>query len=417
MIGLGKLGLPVAVGMVAKGHTVYGYDINPDALGNFDYDREKSPEDDLTFEQYAEKYPICLRDNIWDVCEEAEIIFVAVQTPHEPEYEGVTRIPKTRANFNYKYLFDALKEINSTLGSLKMNKLVVVISTVLPGTLRTCMNTLDNLVLLYNPFFIGMGTVLQDFFNPEFVLIGSKYAGLPSEISDFYKTIHNKPILPMMVESAELVKVAYNTMIGMKIVFANTLMEICQKIPGSNVDDVTNALKHATDRLISPKYLTAGMGDGGGCHPRDNIAMSWLAQKLNLSHDIFSDIMKAREDHADYLAKLVAAYSVISNLPIGIIGYTFKPESPLLTGSPALLVKALLVEKGIPEKEIMMWDQFDSDTRFAYVDKQPRVFLVGTKHEYLRNYKFPKGSVVIDPFRFIPNEEGVNVIRIGENDR
>ena len=99
----------------------------------------------------------------------------------------------------------------------------------------------------------------------------------------------------MQIESAELTNVAYNTFIGFKIVFANALGEICETLGLGNVDEVTEALALATDRLISGKYLKAGMGDGGGCHPRDQIAMSYLAQKLNLSTDPFTWLAKSRD--------------------------------------------------------------------------------------------------------------------------
>ena len=101
--------------------------------------------------------------------------------------------------------------------------------------------------------------------------------------------------LAARAENAEAIKVAYNTYISMKIAYANTWMEICHKIPGTDVDQVTGALELATTRIMSPKYLTGGMGDGGGCHPRDNIALSWLARELDLSYDFFEHLMIARE--------------------------------------------------------------------------------------------------------------------------
>ena len=95
----------------------------------------------------------------------------------------------------------------------------------------------------------------------------------------------------------------------MKIVYANVMMEICHKLAGTmNVDAVTDAMKLATNRLVSPKYLSAGMGDGGGCHPRDNIAMSWLARKLDLSYDFFDSLMSAREKQTEWLGELMLKY-------------------------------------------------------------------------------------------------------------
>ena len=145
-------------------------------------------------------------------------------------------------------------------------------------------------------------------------------------------------------------------MISTKISFVNTIMEACHKLPNTNVDDVTNALKMANRRLISDAYLSGGMGDGGGCHPRDNIALSHLSQKLNLSYDWFDSIMMQREKQSDWLANLVIDNS--KNRQINILGKTFKPETNLLLGSPSILLKNLIEEKKF---KVYSWD--------PYVDK------------------------------------------------
>src|SRR5258708_38705322 len=93
----------------------------------------------------------------------------------------------------------------------------------------------------------------------------------------------------------------------MKIAYANAIMEICHKVPGCNVDEVTAGLSMATGRLLSSKYLAGGMGDGGGCHPRDNIALSWLARELGLRFGFFESLMIARERQTEWLAPFVGA--------------------------------------------------------------------------------------------------------------
>lgn len=164
----------------------------------------------------------------------------------------------------------------------------------------------------------------------------------------------------------------------------------------------------ATDRLMSTKYLYGGMGDGGGCHPRDNIAMSWLSRKLGLSHDFFDNLMMARENQTEWLADFMVNENP-KDLPFVILGKTFKPETNILTGSPAILLKNILEEKGLTPI------QYD-----PYIDKvmpefEPSVFLIGTKHPQFMDIKFPKGSIVIDPWRYMPNQKGIKVIKIGEN--
>ena len=178
-----------------------------------------------------------------------------------------------------------------------------------------------------------------------------------------------------------------------------------------------NALKLANRRLISGYYMDGGMGDGGGCHPRDNIALSHLSQKLNLSYDWFEGIMMQREKQTEWLAKLIIDKS--NDRQINILGKTFKPETNLLLGSPSILLKNILEEKG---KKVFSWDPF-VDEPFDKVlsinnwDNKniKHTFFIGTKHKEFLKFKFPKNSIIIDPFRYIYNIVDSNVIRVGDN--
>jgi UDPglucose 6-dehydrogenase len=217
----------------------------------------------------------------------------------------------------------------------------------------------------------------------------------------------------MSIPSAELTKVAYNTFIGMKIVFANTMMEICHHT-GADVDDVTNALGQATERLMSPRYMSSGMGDGGPCHPRDNIAMSWLAERLDLGSDFFDSLITMRENHSRWLAELVKHYYDLTrenNMGVVILGKSYKPESSLTDGSPATLLDYHLNILGVYAS--YWWDPFVDDPNDPYVGPDPAVIVIATKHAQFAKQEFPAGSVVLDPFGYIPDQEGVTVIRIG----
>jgi UDPglucose 6-dehydrogenase len=314
-IGLGSLGLPCAVAMAMRGHDVMGYDIVADLMNrNPRPYRETGPDGKEPFEPYLQHSSLRF-GALEEVVGHGDLLFVAVQTPHEPQYEGVTRLPRERKDFDYRYLVRSIEDIAAVA---KRQTTVAIVSTVLPGTIHRLVTPATGplLRLCYNPFFIAMGTAMRDFLHPEFVLLGVDEPGSASMIEAFYATLTDAPVYRMSIESAELTKVAYNTYIGMKIVFANTLMEICHKTPGANLDHVTGALKKAHSRLTSPRYLDGGMGDGGGCHPRDNIAMSWLARELSLSHDIFESLITARDSQTEWLADLMCAY----NLPKAIIG-------------------------------------------------------------------------------------------------
>lgn len=397
LVGLGKLGLPVALAIESKGHTVVGYDPSPD-VAYFIRER-KLPNREKGAQELLDKSNLKLVP-LADLVSQSDIIFVAVQTPHEKEYEGTTPIPDKRKDFDYTYLCDAVEDLAVEIADQKMPKIVVIISTVLPGTVRRyimpCItaNGADQLVyLIYNPYFIAMGQVVDDFLNPEFVLLGGNCPFTRDHLKAFYSTIHDKPVFETTIETAELIKVAYNTYIGMKLAFANTVMEICHKTPNARCDDVTAALSLATTRLMSRQYLTGGMGDGGGCHPRDNIAMSWLARELDLSHNFFDDIMKAREDQTKWLADIVINRHRQSGLPIVLLGAEFKPNTNITTGSPALLLSHYLNERGYGHK---VWAR-----DWAHINlPAPHLFFVSCKHSEWLSLPIPGESEVVDPWRW-----------------
>jgi UDPglucose 6-dehydrogenase len=393
-IGLGKLGLPCALAINNKGHQVWGYDINPKVKEILEtkilpYREEGSPE---LLQNHSINF-----GSIDDVVHNSEIIFVPIQTPHDYKYEGCTRIPEERDDFNYSFIKSGIKSLSDSIKKQSENKVVVVISTVLPGTIqREIMPIIQEnskFKLCYNPFFIAMGTTLNDFMNPEFVLFGVDDEWASQKAEELYKTLHNRPFYKTKIVNAELIKVCYNTFIGMKIVFANTVMEICHKTD-ADVDSVMGGIKLATERLISTKYLNGGMGDGGGCHPRDNIAMSWLAEKLNLSHNFFEDIMAAREDQTEFLANLMLEYPG----PYYILGKTFKEETNLILGSPAILLNNILKEKGI---DVVQWDPWIDSLKYEEIGFQKGVYFIASKHEAFKTFDFPAGSIVIDVWRYL----------------
>jgi UDPglucose 6-dehydrogenase len=404
-VGLGKLGLPVALAIGARGHAVAGWDESAAARADAEARRlppgERPPPDVVDRSE--------LRVAAIDEVVRAEIVFVAVQTPHEPALEGATRLPDHRSDFDYSYLTAAVRSLAAAAEAERASPLVAVISTVLPGTVERDVAPLlpAGVEVAYNPFFTAMGTTIADFLEPEFVLVGvAGGAGNPL-LDRFYRTIHERPIFTTDIRTAELIKVAYNTFIGQKIVFANAMMEIAHKV-GGNADDLTRALALASERIVSPRYLRGGMGDGGPCHPRDNIALSWLSERLELSHDIFGDIMEAREHQTEWLADLIAERA--DGLPVVLLGKAFKPESHLTAGSPATLLASILAERGVE------FDHHDPHVDGAgppIADREPSLFFVATGHSEYRDAAFPRGSVVLDPWGLIDDQDGVEVVRIG----
>lgn len=415
LIGLGKLGMPVALAMSLKGHDVMGFDIEAEKMQKACFPhREQGPNGERSIEPLLQASSLKF-GSLADLVGHAEIIFVAVQTPHDPLYEGVTRLPRERMDFDYRFLGAAIQNLSDAVRENGQDKIVVVISTVLPGTMRREILPRINahIKLCYNPFFIAMGTTIDDFINPEFVLFGVRDEQAATEAQAFYQTLHNRPFYRTTIENAELIKVAYNTFISMKICYANTLMEICHKVPGCNVDAVTDALSLATNRIMSPRYLKGGMGDGGGCHPRDNIALSWLAQQLHMSYDWFEHLMVCREKQTEWLAGLIEEHHVqqgYAHRRVGICGKAFKRGTNLTVGSPALLLANLLKERGF---EVHLYDPHIDGGSCPF--DWAGVYFVATNHDEFKDlaWSMPQGSVLIDPWRFIRLRHGVKVVPVG----
>jgi UDPglucose 6-dehydrogenase len=406
-IGLGKLGLPCALAINSKGHNVWGFDVDlkvKDIL-----ETKQLPYRERGAPELLQNHSIIF-DSVECVVNNTDIIFVPIQTPHEYIYEGSTRIPNERDNFNYDALKFGIKSLSDQIEKQDKNKIVVIISTVLPGTIEKdilpIIKNNDKLKLCYNPFFIAMGTTIDDFLNSEFVLFGTDSNVVSNQIKEFYSTLHSRPFYQTSIKNAELIKVSYNTFIGMKIVFTNTIMEICHKI-GANVDEVMGALKMSNERLISPKYLNGGMGDGGGCHPRDNIAMSWLANEIGLSYNFFDDIMMGREKQTEFLADLIMEHDG----PYYILGKTFKEETNLLLGSPAILLSNILKERNV---DFTHYDPF-IDNEVPNFKKG--TYFIATRHQEFKLINYPKNSTIIDVWRYLNiNDENINYIKVGNNE-
>jgi UDPglucose 6-dehydrogenase len=396
-IGLGKLGLPCALVMSKAEMTVIGTDTNPEIAGYISQGKIPYQEEDVE-ETFLAGTTIGWRDTVAEVLDEADVVFVAVQTPHEPRFEGCTPTPSERVDFDYSHLEKVIGDITA---NAQKPVLVVVVSTVLPGTCARIVLPLlaknPNITFAYSPAFIAMGTTMRDFGDPEMVIVGTESESAFKTIKEVHKKIHQSPVIRLGIAECELTKVAYNTFIGMKIVFANTLGEICEKLH-LDVDQVTGALLMANQRVISGKYLRAGMGDGGGCHPRDQLALSWLARELNLSIDIFEFLMVARDRQTEWLASLAIEHSANTGLPIRVCGREYKAETNLTVGSPSRLLMCFLPEGS---------DWQDEEPT------EPAVFVIGTNHNKYLAWRWPAGSIVIDPWGYLNPASGSEWVSVG----
>jgi len=401
-IGLGKLGAPCAAALAHHGgHDVSGYDVRG------------THEDDYDFESLP---PVKLLGSVEDVVDSTDdVVYVAVQTPHSHRYGGEAPTPTEPRDFEYAYLVNAVKAVCDASAKLRKPITLAIVSTVLPGTFNRYLRPLMHALVLpvYHPFFIAMGTVVDDFVKPEMTLFGvdAEDADAVDDVRALYAPFHDAPAPVMSIESAELTKVAYNTFIGTKIAFANQLAELCEHT-GADVDQVTDALALGTDRIISPRYLRAGMGDGGACHPRDNVALSAVAERYDLSTNYMDFLVRAREQHTRWLVSLIDHWADLTDLPILVLGKSYKPEIDMLAGSPALLLGYYLNETRTFTQLDPLVSPVDADV-MEYRLATPHVYFVATAHAVFANLSYPVGSVVIDPFGYVEVPSGVTLVRPG----
>lgn len=334
-------------------------------------------------------HDIKMNTDMAEVCKDAEMIFIAVPTPHHENYGGEKPTYNLPAmDFDYSSLEDVLIDLNDYAAP---NALVTVISTVLPTTFRNRLIDIpENYRLAYNPYLIAMGTVKEDFLNPEMMIAGGDEEDI-KELKEFYK-----PIITTKVrwetgsyEEAECIKVFYNTFISMKISFVNMIQDVAMEIGHTDANMVCNALAKSKKRIISEKYMKPGLGDGGPCHPRDNIALKSLSEELKLKYDLFSSVMEAR----DFQAKKMSEYLLTFDLPIVFLDNGFKSESELTDGSPSLLVAAWIEDM---EAQIDMFNQ--PKIHYEKYLSEPAVYLCSRGPSQFIIDSIADGSILVDPW-------------------
>jgi UDPglucose 6-dehydrogenase len=390
-IGLGKLGLPCAEEIAKKGHNVCGYDINIVEPTMF----------------------VTITKTLQEAVTGKDIVFIAVPTPHDPAYDG--RAPTahlTPKDFDYSIVKNCLAEANKYMNK---DQLLVLISTVLPGTTRReFVDLIPNTRFVYNPYLIAMGSVAWDMVNPEMIMIGTKdgeETGDARQLIDFYKTVmENDPRYVVGTwDECECIKIFYNTFISTKIGLVNMIQDVAVRQGNINVDIVTNALEKSTMRIMGPQYMKAGMGDGGACHPRDNIALRYLAEELDLGYDLFDAIMSAREIQAKNLANELVKHAEKNKMSIFIHGKAYKPGVEYCDGSYSLLIGHYCNELGHTPVYIdpLTGDDIKGCYGVVLLAHNRKVTYEYRGFEELQTLycKIEKGSIVIDPWRTFKSDD------------
>jgi UDPglucose 6-dehydrogenase len=340
IIGLGKLGASMAASMADRGFNVIGVDVSKSAVDNLN--GGKAPVEETNLQEYINRNRSRLTATLSyrDAILQSDITFVIVPTPSD-----------NNGAFSIKYAAAAFKAIGSALKDKDRYHVVVLTSTVLPGATRYGLLPVleqesgkkcgKDFGVCYSPEFIALGSVIHDFLNPDFLLIGEYDKKSGDTLEGYYSEImeNHPPNKRMTIENAELAKISLNSYVTMKITFANILAEICEKIPNGDVDAVSDAI--GLDNRIGRKYLTGGLGFGGPCFPRDNIAVGYLARSLGVQNEIAEATDRYNRTIPNrFVNQLI--HRIKPGSIVAILGLSYKPFSCVVEESQGIfLAKAL----------------------------------------------------------------------------
>jgi UDPglucose 6-dehydrogenase len=344
VIGLGKLGSPLAAVIASKGHTVVGADINADFVRQLNEGRAPVAETGLQELIDDCRARLSATTDIQAAVAQTELTHVIVPTPSGPD-----------GRFSLEHVLRAVEPIAAALRDKADFHVVSLTSTVMPGDTAGCVLPAlerasgrkcgSDFGLCYNPEFIALGNVVEGLLHPDFLLIGESDARAGQILEDFYRTICERrpPVARMAFVNAELTKLSVNTFVTTKISYANMLAQVCEGLPGADVDVVTRAL--GLDSRIGPKYLRGAVGYGGPCFPRDNLAFCAIArgqERPAALAEATDTVNRARVGQLEQ--------AVRSHLPaggsVGVLGLSYKPATPVVEESQSLELARRLASSG-----------------------------------------------------------------------
>jgi UDPglucose 6-dehydrogenase len=351
VVGLGKLGACMAACIASRGHTVIGVDLSPTTIGLVNSGQPPVVEPGLEARMSEVGARLTATDDYDEAIGKSEITFIVVPTPSESL--GV---------FSLRHVREAALGIGRALRRKSTYHLVVITSTVLPGSSEYGVLPVleresgkrcgEDFGFCYGPEFIALGSVIRDFLNPDFVLIGESDKRAGDLLAELYQSIceNQPPVARMNLINAELTKISINTFVTMKITFANMLAAMCEQLPGGDIDQVTAGL--GLDSRIGPRYLKGALGYGGPCFPRDNLALAYLARELGQTAPLAEATDEYNRTIVDRLAERIIAHSKPSSV-IAVLGLAYKPDTNVVEESQGLQLAARLAAKGL---RVMVYD-------------------------------------------------------------
>src|SRR5437867_4185369 len=344
IIGVGKLGASMAAAFADRGFNVIGVDVNQRSVDLVNEGKAPVQETNLAEMIGANSERLRATLSHEDAILNSDISFVIVPTPSDE-----------RGSFSLQYAEWAFREIGRALAKKKDYHNVVLTSTVLPGSTREALLPVlkresgktagADFGLCYSPEFIALGSIINDFLNPDFTLIGELDDRCGSHLEEVYSRVMfgDPQCARMSLENAELAKISINTFVTSKITFANMLAEICEKLPGGDVDVVTNAL--GMDKRIGSKYLTGAIGYGGPCFPRDNVALSYIARALGVDAGLAETTDSMNRSMAAKVSERILP-KIRKGATVAVLGLSYKPFSHVTEESQGVYIAEQLSSHG-----------------------------------------------------------------------
>lgn len=361
VVGLGKLGACMATAIASRGHSVVGVDVEPSIVALVARGSAPVVEPGLQELMTAHRERLRATARMDDAIADSDVTFVVVPTPSDPS-----------GGFSVRYAASAFEAIGAALARKDAYHLVVLVSTVLPGSTRTVLlpaleaasgkSAGRDFGLCYSPEFIALGSVIRDFLNPDLVLIGEHDARAGETLERAYSEIvtNGAPTRRMSIENAELTKISLNSFVTMKISFANMIADLCERIPGGDVDVVTEALGH--DRRIGRRYLTGALGYGGPCFPRDDLALGHFARSVGTTAELPDATDRANRRVVEALLERLRPLAG-SGRTAAVLGLAYKPGTPVTEASQALELAQGLARTGAT---VLTYDPLACDEATAH---------------------------------------------------
>ncbi|MCD6590544.1 MAG: UDP-glucose/GDP-mannose dehydrogenase family protein [Candidatus Aenigmarchaeota archaeon] len=348
IIGTGYVGLSTGVGFAVKGNEVICVDVIPEKVNmiNKGISPIYEPGMNEKLMEVLDKGLIEATSDLKKAVMATHISFISVGTPSRED-----------GSIDLKYIKEVSKQIGEVLRNKEGYHVIVVKSTVVPGTTENVViknleehsgkKAGEDFGVCMNPEFLREGKALEDFLNPDRIVIGSIDKRSGDVLEELYKNF-NAPILRTDLKTAEMIKYASNAFLATKISFANEIGNICKKL-GIDVNEVMRGV--GMDHRISPYFLNAGAGFGGSCFPKDVKALINKAIEVGYEPKLLEQTIKVNEKQKVKLVEqLKEKIGNLNGKTITVLGLAFKPNSDDIREAPAINIISKLLEKGAKVK-------------------------------------------------------------------